>query len=165
MPAAIVERFPFLTTVLGPGMHEAMGHQFLHLAAEGIMHGTFVNSINEMKRIACTKDHTSYLDHLSECLAKDLGFECFVPQSFACCNSPGKHNGTELKVSLLKNLFQRVMTTTEPCMQKSFQTARDKGASSDQTFKFAKMICCATGAGKHFHCSCTMPSLNGKINA
>ena len=115
MPPAIVERFPFLTAVSGPGMHEAMMHQFLHLAAEGVMHGTFVNSTNEMKRIARTKDRVSCLDHLAEHLEKDLGFECFVPQSLACCNSPGKHNGMELKVSLVKNQFLQVMTTTEPC--------------------------------------------------
>jgi hypothetical protein len=30
------------------------------------MYGTFVNSMNEMKRIAYTNDHISYLDHLAE---------------------------------------------------------------------------------------------------
>jgi hypothetical protein len=45
-------------------LYEAMMYyQFLHLATKGIMYGTFVNSMNEMKRIAYTKDHISYLDH------------------------------------------------------------------------------------------------------
>jgi hypothetical protein len=30
------------------------------------MYGTFVNSMNEMKRIAYRKDHISHLDHLAE---------------------------------------------------------------------------------------------------
>jgi hypothetical protein len=75
MPTAIVERFPFLTTVSGPGMHKAMMYQFLRLATKGIMYGKFVNLMNEMKSIAYTKDHISYLNHLAEYLEKDLGFE------------------------------------------------------------------------------------------
>jgi hypothetical protein len=48
-------------------LYEAMMYyQFLHLATKGIMYGTFVNSMNETKRIAYTKDHISYLDHLAE---------------------------------------------------------------------------------------------------
>ena len=50
LPTRVTECFPFITTVGGPGMHQAMIFQFTNLLTKGIMYGTYVEDINRMQK-------------------------------------------------------------------------------------------------------------------
>jgi hypothetical protein len=114
LPNVVVDRFPFLATVSGIGMHEAMVHQFLHLCVKGILFGTYSASINEIKTVRYWKDHLSYLDVLSDkvkgrsALVEAGATDYFVPQPFYPFKSPGEYNGILLKPKLVRSIFLRV---------------------------------------------------------
>jgi hypothetical protein len=114
LPNVVVDMFPFLATVSGIGMHEAMVHQFLHLCVKGILFGTYSASINEIKTVRYWKDHLSYLDVLSDkvkgrsALVEAGATDYFVPQPFYPFKSPGEYNGILLKPKLVRSIFLRV---------------------------------------------------------
>jgi len=62
LPTKIVERFPFVTTIGGPGIHQSMIFHFVHLLTKGIMYGTYAKSINELHNIRYACDTISYYD-------------------------------------------------------------------------------------------------------
>jgi hypothetical protein len=51
-------------------MHVVMMYQFLHLATQGIMYGTFLNGMNEKEKDCIHEGPLSYLHHLAEYLKK-----------------------------------------------------------------------------------------------
>ena len=85
-PTRVVEQFLFVARKYGPGIHQSLVLQFVALVRKGIMHGSFVKSINEVLRINHSMDMISYYDSVSEkmkgCdrLNRELGF---APRVFA----------------------------------------------------------------------------------
>ena len=56
LPTRVTEKFPFVATSGGSGIHQSMIFQFTDLVKQGIMYGTYVNNINQMQRIRCDMD-------------------------------------------------------------------------------------------------------------
>ena len=48
LPTRVVERFEFVTTVTGPGIHESLLYSFVNLMTKAVFFGTFVKMVNEV---------------------------------------------------------------------------------------------------------------------
>ena len=70
LPTRVTECFPFITTVGGPGMHQAMIFQFTNLLTKGIMYGTYVEDINRMQRIRYDMAQLNYYDTVGDMIEK-----------------------------------------------------------------------------------------------
>jgi hypothetical protein len=80
-----------------------------------------VQSINQLKNLRYTQQHTSHADQLSAWITtRSEHFDQDMPQPFTTFASPGQYNGVRLQQRLLRALFFRVMEGLEPYMQKIF---------------------------------------------
>lgn len=158
LPTVIAEKFPYLVTPSGLGIHQAMMEQFLPLSVKGILFGTYCSSINEMKMTEHWRTHCNYLDLLSDTMKIQTSM---VPKPFFSYKSIGYYNGIKFRPSLLRKLFLQIMGSWETYLQESFQMHPDESESSDHTFKFVKMIAASKRAGKVFLASYDSISLAG----
>jgi hypothetical protein len=141
-----------------------MLYEFLHLATKGLMFGTYVNIVNEVKGLRHSQDHVSYLDTLQHRLDQGVGhFDQRQPELFAEYYSPGEYHGMDLTTKVLKTYTFRYLESHEPYIQKSFQAVADQGGAADFTFKTARKIFAPKRAGKLFNASYTKNSLRGLI--
>lgn len=164
LPTEIVDRFPFMTTSSGFGMHRMIMYQFLSFATKGIFVGAFTDSYNEILRLQHSYQHVSFLDTLHDRKKQSVQQAATtMPQTFHAFSSPGEFNGILLPKGLVRTLFFRMMRVMDPYMQKSFQTVVDEGASSDHTFKYGDSIYDFQRSGKIYTASWTMMTLNGKV--
>ena len=62
LPTKVVERFPFVAPMRGPGVHQMMIFQSVNLLTKQIGFGTYASCINEMHRIRHSQDMVSYYD-------------------------------------------------------------------------------------------------------
>jgi hypothetical protein len=62
----VAERFEFVTTVTGPGLHQSLVYSLLFLLGKAVMFGTFVKMVNELHAMFYTMDHISHMDSLAE---------------------------------------------------------------------------------------------------
>jgi hypothetical protein len=165
LPTPVVERFPFLSSRHGPGLHESMLYQFLHLATKGILFGTYVNMVNEQKRLQHSQAHVSFLDTLHHRRSGDRGhFDQLQPELFAAYYSPGDYHGIDLTTAVLKRYFYRFLEGgQEGYMQNSFQLTMDEGGSADLTYKTARKVFAPGRAGKLYKASLSKLALRGKL--
>ena len=165
LPTTIVEMFPFLTTVRGPGLSQMVLYHFMELATKGVSFGMYASSVNHIRRLQHSIMHCNYLDRLSVWNNTRSELDTGIAQPFAPFFSLGEYNGIELKPRLLKTIFFRTMRILEPYIQTSFQVAVDDGASGDHTFKYASGIKApGKSPGQIFYASYTVTSLQGLIN-
>ena len=66
LPTRVVERFPFITTIGGAGIHQAMIFNFVNLMTKGLMYGTYTKSINELHNIRYAFDSIGYYDSIAD---------------------------------------------------------------------------------------------------
>jgi 3'-5' exonuclease len=173
LPEAIVQAFPFETTVNGPGMAKHMINSFLCLATKGIMYGTFANMQNEQYRIKYTNDHYTFLLASQAYHSRSIlnFFNVDGPQSrtmpgvFAPFYSPGLYHGMLLSPALVRKMFTCHMEKPEvqEDLEKRFQMSCDEGASPDHTHKYAKGIKIPGRPGHPFTASYTIMSLGGLL--
>jgi hypothetical protein len=164
LPTPVVERFPFLTSRSGPGLHDSMMYEFSHLSTKGILFGTYVNMVNEQKRLRHSQAHASFLDTLHHRRSGDRGhFDQGQPELFAAYYSSGEYHGIDLTTKVLKGYFFRFVGGHEGYLQNTFQSASDTGGSADLTFKTANKVIAPKRAGKFFTASLTKNALKGKV--
>ena len=111
LPTAVTEKFPFLVTDGGLGMHVSMIRQFICLCTKGILFSTFCDSINEPKMTRYWEKHANYLDTLKDHTANSIEGHSsmgFVKRPFPPYVSPGEYNGVLLKPGLVRKLFLQV---------------------------------------------------------
>jgi hypothetical protein len=73
LPTPIVERFEFVTTVTGPGVHLSLVYAMLCQLTKGLMMGSFVkNTINEIYSVFFSIDHCSQTDSLKDAVKSRL---------------------------------------------------------------------------------------------
>ena len=160
LPTRVAERFEFVTTVTGPGLHQSLVYSLLFLLGKAVMFGTFVKMVNELHAMFYTMDHVSHMDSLAEYSRRKGGlseineFGLFSPNTNGYCR-------VRLTKALVKAAFHSYMASNEEYMQASFQTECDSGLSKDNTFKFAKTIRLQGRSGKVFESSSTGVSLQG----
>ena len=167
LPTRISERFEFVTTPSGPGMHRTMLYSFASLLMIQVSFGPFVKMVNEMQGVDYWYEQISYYDALAEWTPSVLGYNGKTEITpFSAMMKPGEFNGLELTPYLFKALFIRFMEIHEPYMQARYQMDLDEGAAGDDTHKYANKIFVNT-AGKTrcqpFGASATVLNRNGKI--
>lgn len=103
LPTRVVERFEFITTAGGIGIHRSMMFQLVNMITRQVQFGVYVNMINELQRIEYDMEYISYLDALKEW--DDTFYVGHTPKTtFSAFGMAGEHNGIELKVGLLVEL-------------------------------------------------------------
>jgi len=164
LPTNIAERFPYMTTINGPGVDLSLVLSFANIMAKGTSFGVFVNMINELHQVKHHFGVISYYDYVSHYLGKTLFADDDI-QAFSAFNDTAGYCGMKLSVSLLKAVFTTYMETRKPYMQSYFQLCNDEGLAADDTFKFSKSIRVKSEGGsvRPFFASCTAVSLNGKV--
>jgi hypothetical protein len=139
LPTRVAERFEFITTAGGIGIHRSLMYMFCSLMNYQIMFGTFVNMINELHHIDYSTQSVSYVDALDEWSPSNIGYSGMTAIKFySAFGKAGEHNGIGLTPGLLKSLFCVFMETHEQYMQTSFQMNYDEGLAPDDTFKYSK---------------------------
>ena len=61
-PTVVVQRFPFVAPIRGPGVHVSMIHQFCSLTTKQVMFGTYSDTINELLKIKYYEDMAAYYE-------------------------------------------------------------------------------------------------------
>ena len=106
LPTRVAERFPFMTTASGPGIHISMIHQFTSLMTKGVIFGSYVKMINELQKIRYDREQISYYDSVYSSLVRaeeeELILEAPVVKAFSPFDSPGEFGGIKLTRNLLK---------------------------------------------------------------
>ena len=72
LPTRIAERFEFVTTLSGPGLHQSLVFLLAPLLEKTVMFGTFTNAVNETHSIRYTLNHVSHVDALHD-LSRKMG--------------------------------------------------------------------------------------------
>lgn len=165
LPTRVTERFPFVTTSGGPGMHQSMIFQFTNLVKKGIIYRTYVNDINQQQRIRYDMDHINYYDTVADMMGavEECDRELPAIEVFSEFNSPGNYNGIKLTVDLMKTCVRNFILAREKYYQASFQMHCDDGAAADHTHKLAKFIKANGRRGRVFTASYTVMSKLGLI--
>lgn len=166
IPTRVAERFPFVTTASGPGMHVSMIFQFTSLVNKGILYGTYAKIINEMHRIRYDMSQISYYDTVCDMMTNFESSEATIPpiQAFSNFDSPGEFGGIKLEVNLLKACLRSYMRANEHYFQISFQMHYDDGNAGDHTHKMANLVRSSGRRGKVFTASYTVTSKLGFVN-
>jgi hypothetical protein len=139
MPTRVAERFEFVTTPGGPGLHQSMMYSFANLITSQIMVGTFVNMINELQSVHYALESCSYYDALADWSSPLFGEES--PKTpYSAFGDAGYHSGIYMTVALLASLFNVFMNVQEPYAQAYFEVHPDDGAAGDDSHKFSNKI-------------------------
>jgi 3'-5' exonuclease len=141
LPTRVAERFEFVTTPGGPGIHRSMMYMFVNLACKSILFGSFADMVNELFAIDYSMECASYYGELKEWDPRSvMGHDGSPIQPYSAFGQVGEHNGMRLTTGLLKSLFYIFMELEEPYMQASFQHNYDEGAAGDDTHKYSSKI-------------------------
>jgi len=164
LPTNITERFPFISSRKGPGIHTGMMVQFLALCTDGILFAKYCDSINQMQRLRYDMSRIGYLDEMSDLMNHGLGSTMRIrPEIYPVFNSPGHYNGIILTPRLMKRFFLLFMRTRSSYHQTSFQFCNDEGAAADHSHKFSKKVTC--GKRLLFNASYSIMSLSGQVSS
>jgi len=170
LPTPIAERFPFITTAAGPGVHRSMVYQLNSLKTKQIMEGTYSSTINAASKIRYDLSRLSYYDRIGDDMlqkemAGNIG-ESPIPQPYSQYNCPDEFNGFTLTPNMMSAASQSYFDANEEYMQASFQTKGDGGVFSDHTHthKYPNGIRASGRPGKVFGAAYTMGALIGFIN-
>ena len=190
LPTRIVERFPFVAPIRGPGVHEMMIYQFVTLNLKQTGFGTFVDSINQMHRLHHTRDTLSYYDCVSARKSPNLHFVddrlyevrnvniyCFISgytfisdhyylhtQPYSSFHDSNEYCGIKLTRNLWKACVLVYWISREPYAQASFQLCYDEGNSADHTHKFANTVRAGPLKGRAFAAAYSVLALIGFVN-
>lgn len=66
LPTCVAERFEFVTTPGGPGIHRSMIYMFANLACKSILFGSFADAVNELLALDYSMECASYYGQLKE---------------------------------------------------------------------------------------------------
>jgi len=164
LPTRVAERFPFVTTASGPGLHESMVFSFANLFTKRIMFGPYADMTNELHSVGYDKTRCGYYDACYDYQQHGLHVDedSYIAKPFAEFISPGYYGGIRLTRALLKVVFAGFMKIHEPYMQVSFQMMVDKGMAMDHTHKFSNSIYIEGHPGRVFTASLTGTALGGQ---
>jgi hypothetical protein len=164
LPTNILERFPFISSRKGPGIHCEMMIQFISQCTDGNLFGRYTKSINEMQRYRYDISRVGFLDEVYNKFTNGLDRAFGIqPLFYPVFKSPGHFNGIVLTAGMMKRFFLQFMRSREEYLQNSFQYCSDEGASADHSHKFSKKLTC--GKRGIFDATYSIMSLSGQVSS
>ena len=166
----VVERFDFVTSRRGPGMHNSMIYSLAHLCNHSVFSGTFSSMVNEMRSVDYSKQQLSYYKSLQSWdPVSAIGYRGQDIIPYSAFSEPGEHNGIRLSAARVANSFSVFMEKVlEVYMQGSFECNQDEQIAIDATFKYWSKVqaCLSDGSQvKPFVASANVMNGAGKIIA
>ena len=123
LPTRVAERFEFLTTIGGPGMHRSMMYSFANLVCSQVMFGTFVTMVNKLQKVQCTYETVSYYDALMEWQGESVvGYDGTPKTPYSAFGQAGANSGMLMTTRLLKACTNNFVAVHEQHMQSYCQS-------------------------------------------